>query len=125
MYVLINRYYMLKQTGRAKVQFLLEKPKSKSGFGEDDDDDEIMDEDEIMEYLKMKKYDNCLVFWKENQSKFPELAKIACKRLSMSPSSSCSEKSFLTAGNIVKPERSSFKPESTNFLTKLAYSKRN
>ncbi|XP_077100033.1 E3 SUMO-protein ligase ZBED1 [Siphateles boraxobius] len=62
-----------------------------------------------------------LAWWKENQSRFPLLAKIAKKYLCVCATSCASERVFSTMGNIVTPKRSHLKPEMVNmlgFLTK-------
>lgn len=61
-----------------------------------------------------------LAWWKENQSRFPLLAKVAKKYLCVCATSCASERVFSTMGNIVSPTRSHLKPEMVNMLGFLA-----
>lgn len=61
-----------------------------------------------------------LAWWKENQSRFPLLAKVAKKYLCVCATSCASERVFSTMGNIVSPTRSHLKPEMVNMLSFLA-----
>jgi len=46
-----------------------------------------------------------LLFWKENQNSFPNLAVLACKYLAIPASSAPVERIFSVAGKIFRPER--------------------
>ncbi|XP_038064087.1 E3 SUMO-protein ligase ZBED1-like [Patiria miniata] len=61
-----------------------------------------------------------LIWWREHQSSFPLLAKLAKKYLCICATSSPSERVFSTAGNVVTPQRSLLKPEKVNMLVFLA-----
>ncbi len=61
-----------------------------------------------------------LVWWKDNESRFPLLAKVAKKYLCVCATSFASERVFSTMGNIVTPTRSHLKPEMVNMLSFLA-----
>ncbi len=61
-----------------------------------------------------------LVWWKDNESRFPLLAKVAKKYLCMCATSCASERVFSTMGKIVTPTRSHLKPEMVNMLSFLA-----
>lgn len=64
--------------------------------------------------------DDPLVWWKDNQTRLPLLAKVAKKYLCVCATSCASERVFSTAGNIVTPTRSLLKPEKVNMLVFLA-----
>ncbi len=61
-----------------------------------------------------------LVWWKDNESRFPLLAKVAKKYICVCATSCASERVFSTMGNIVTPTRSHLKPEMVNMLSFLA-----
>ncbi len=67
-------------------------------------------EDEILQYIKEKPLElkgNPTAWWKENSSRFPNLAKLAKKYLCIPATSVPAERLFSTAGNIVTARRAS------------------
>ena len=61
-------------------------------------------------------YIHPLTYWKEKQPLWPCLADLACKYLSIPPSSAASERLFSSAGDIVSPERNRILPEKAEML---------
>ena len=61
-----------------------------------------------------------LMWWHDNQRKFPLMAKLAQKYMCICATSTSSERMFGTAGNIATPERSCLKPHKVNMLVFLA-----
>ena len=57
-----------------------------------------------------------MTYWKEKQPLWPCLADLACKYLSIPPSSAASERLFSSAGDIVSPERNRILPEKAEML---------
>lgn len=63
--------------------------------------------------------DNPYLWWKERESIYPRMSKLAKKYLCIPATSSSSERCFSTAGNIVTAKRSSLHPENVNMLVFL------
>ncbi len=63
-----------------------------------------------------------LPWWKSNCGQFPNLAKLARRRLSAQASSACSERSFSKAGLIVTKKRMALRPENVDGLSLLGWS---
>ena len=63
--------------------------------------------------------DNPFKWWKENEGKFPHLAKAAQRYLSVPGTSVPSERVFSTAGDIVSACRSRLAPENVDMLVFL------
>ncbi len=61
-----------------------------------------------------------LVWWHDNQRRYPLMAKLAQKYMCICATSTSSERMFSTAGNIATPERSCLKPHKVNMLVFLA-----
>ncbi|XP_053289312.1 E3 SUMO-protein ligase ZBED1-like [Pleuronectes platessa] len=61
-----------------------------------------------------------LMWWHDNQRKYPLMAKLAQKYMCICATSTSSERMFSTAGHIVTPERSCLKPHKVNMLVFLA-----
>lgn len=78
---------------------------------------------ELERYLQTPQLDtddNPLLWWKGNQQMFPILALMAKKFLCICASSSASERTFSTSGNIVTSKRTCLKPAKVNMLTFLS-----
>lgn len=78
---------------------------------------------ELTRYLQeetLDSHDDPLIWWKENQGRFPLLSKVARKYLTVCATSTASERVFSAAGNVVTPMRSSLKPDKVNMLVFLA-----
>ena len=70
-------------------------------------------------YLNAPEVDNetCpLKWWKENETRFPALVKLATKCLGVLATSVLAERVFSAAGNIVNQKRSCLLPENVNML---------
>ena len=63
-----------------------------------------------------------LSWWKSNCGQFPNVAKLARRRLSAQASSACSERSFSKAGLIVSKKRMVLRPENVDGLSLLGWS---
>ena len=66
------------------------------------------DYDEITDYTRFTSNIECacpLVFWKANQSRWPNLAKLAQKVLGVPATSASVERMFSIAGHIFQPKR--------------------
>ena len=63
---------------------------------------------------------NPLIWWRENQKHFPQLAKLAKKYLCVPATSVPSERAFSMAGHVVNEKRSSLLPENVNMLVFLS-----
>ena len=61
-----------------------------------------------------------LAWWRENESRFPLLSKIAKKYLCIAATSVASERVFSTSGYIVNPRRNKLKAENVDMFTFLA-----
>ena len=77
--------------------------------------------DEIDRYVALtldeqEQYDDPMVFWKktENQSAFPNLARLAKRYFSIPCSSSAVERQFSAAGQIISQRRSNLDPSTVN-----------
>ncbi|KAL2091684.1 hypothetical protein ACEWY4_013947 [Coilia grayii] len=80
-------------------------------------------EAEMAIYLQERVIDreeNPLIWWKNNQCRFPLMAKLAKKYLCICATSTPSERVFSTAGSVVTPIRSLLKPEKENMFVFLA-----
>jgi len=78
---------------------------------------------ELTKYLQeeaMDSHSDPLAWWRDNQSRYPLLAKIARKYMAICATSTASERVFSAAGNIVTPLRASLKPDRVNMLVFLA-----
>lgn len=83
-------------------------------------------DNELTRYLHEECIDsnaNPLSWWRDNQSRFPLLSKVARKYMCICATSTPSERVFSAAGNIVTPVRSSLKPHKVNMLVFLARNK--
>jgi len=81
---------------------------------------------ELTRYLNEECIDsnaNPLSWWRDNQSRYPLLSKVARKYMCICATSTPSERVFSAAGNIVTPMRSSLKPHKVNMLVFLARNK--
>lgn len=82
---------------------------------------------EIQKYMleqPVDRNDNPLAWWHNNESRFPLLALVANKYLSIPSTSSPSERVFSTSGNIVTHKRSVLSPDSVKYLVFLNYNLR-
>lgn len=61
-----------------------------------------------------------LMWWHDNQKRYPLMAKLAQKYMCICATSTSSERMFSTAGHIATPERSCLKPHKVNMLVFLA-----
>ena len=57
-----------------------------------------------------------LTYWKEKKPLWPCLVDLACKYLSILPSSVASERLFSSAANVLSPERNRMLPEKAEML---------
>ncbi len=76
-------------------------------------------DNELTRYLQEESIDcnaNPLFWWRDNQSRYPLLSKVARKYMCICATSTPSERVFSVAGNIVTPMRSSLKPHKVNML---------
>ncbi len=83
-------------------------------------------DNELTRYLQEESIDsnaNPLFWWRDNQSRYPLLSKVARKYMCICATSTPSERVFSVAGNIVTPMRSSLKPHKVNMLVFLARNK--
>lgn len=62
---------------------------------------------------------NPLAWWKDNESQFPHVAKLAKCYLGVPAKSVPSERVFSTAGNIVTAQRASLSPENVDMMVFL------
>ncbi|XP_057199559.1 E3 SUMO-protein ligase ZBED1-like [Triplophysa rosa] len=60
-----------------------------------------------------------LMWWRDNETRFPLISKLAKKYMCICATSTASERMFSTAGNIVTPVRCCLKPENVNMLVFL------
>lgn len=97
------------------------------GWGESDNDssgaaDEVEPKTPLMildEYLsetRLPVKENPLLWWKQNTSRYPQLAKLARKYLCPPPGNTSSESAFSYAGSISSKERSGLLPENVEKL---------
>jgi hypothetical protein len=68
---------------------------------------------------KLKLNDDVLGWWKLNVSTFPCLSSLVKQYFSIQASSSSSERTFSTGGNIYDEKRSNLKPENASTLVYL------
>uniref|UniRef100_A0A673BN97 HAT C-terminal dimerisation domain-containing protein n=1 Tax=Sphaeramia orbicularis TaxID=375764 RepID=A0A673BN97_9TELE len=61
-----------------------------------------------------------LMWWRDNQKRYPMMANLARKYMCICATSTSSERMFSTAGNTATPERSCLKPQKVNMLVFLA-----
>ncbi|RXN13466.1 zinc finger BED domain-containing 1-like protein [Labeo rohita] len=83
-------------------------------------------DNELTRYLQEECIDsnaNPLSWWRDNQSRYPLLSKVARKYMCICATSTPSERVFSAAGNIVTPMRSSLKPHKVNMLVFLVRNK--
>ncbi|KAK5854622.1 hypothetical protein PBY51_004802 [Eleginops maclovinus] len=80
---------------------------------------------ELTKFLKEDVLDaaSCepLMWWHDNQRRYPLMAKLAQKYMCICATSTSSERMFSTAGNSATPERSCLKPHKVNMLVFLAW----
>lgn len=72
-------------------------------------------------------YANPLVFWQQNQSMFPNLARVARKTFCIPCSSAAVEREFSAAGQVITQRRSNLEPTTVNdilFLRSIENNKR-
>lgn len=70
-------------------------------------------------YLKepvQSRHTGALDYWKQKKPVWPPLAHLACKYLSIPPSSVASERLFSSAADIISPERNRLLPENAEIL---------
>lgn len=82
-------------------------------------DEALKYQQEIDKYLReptIPRGDNPLPWWSSKRHKFPLLASLARKYLSIPASSTPSERVFSTAGNIISAKRSCLTPKHANVL---------
>jgi hypothetical protein len=60
-----------------------------------------------------------LLFWKDNQSKFPNLSAMACDFLHLQASSTCSEHVWSDMGNVITAKRNRLDPKTVEMLCLL------
>ena len=60
-----------------------------------------------------------LIWWKENEGRYPALSKMARKYLALPATSTPSERAFSIAGSIVNKKRACLLPENVNMLVFL------
>lgn len=80
-------------------------------------------DEELTRYLQEETIDandDPLVWWRNNEARYPLLAAVAKKYLCICATSTPSERVFSAAGNIVTPMRSSLKPDNVNMLVFLS-----
>lgn len=78
---------------------------------------------ELTRYLQEQPIDSTadpLAWWRDNETRYPLLAKLARKYMCICATSTASERVFSTAGNIATPVRSSLKPSKVNMLVFLS-----
>ena len=78
---------------------------------------------EVSTYLKVPRLDyelDPLEWWKNNESAYPTLAKLAKKYLTVPATSASSERLFSKSGKVVTPLRASLKPDKVEQLVFLA-----
>ncbi|XP_013865244.1 zinc finger BED domain-containing protein 1 [Austrofundulus limnaeus] len=83
----------------------------------------VQAEEELNKYLQEDALDassDPLVWWQDNQKRYPLMANLAQKYMCICATSTSSERMFGTAGNIATPERSCLKPHKVNMLVFLA-----
>ncbi len=90
---------------------------------ESEDDDQV---DELTRYLQTKVVDdvNPLEWWRKNKVKFPTVAKLARKYLTLPASSVASERMFSLAGNIVSESRNRLADDAIKDIVFCHYAKR-
>ena len=82
-------------------------------------------EKEMDRYLKLPAIEtDPLLFWRENQREYPNLAKLAQKFLATPPSSVYSERAFSELGNIYGDNRTSLLPKRSEMLLFLHHNLR-
>ena len=75
--------------------------------------------EELESYLEEPEIEstrNPLHWWRENEERFPRIAKVARKYLAVPASSIASERVFSTAGNIMNKKRCSLSSKHLNIL---------
>ena len=81
-------------------------------------------QNEFLLYDKLKEQsaatEDPLAWWRENESCFPLLSKIAKKYLCIAATIVASERVFSTSGYIVNPRRNKLKAENVDMFTFLA-----
>ena len=77
---------------------------------------------EVAVYLSLNRAKtsiDILQFWSEHEKRLPILASIVRKYMCIQASSSSSERTFSSSGNIVTPRRNKLDPENVNMLVYL------
>ena len=112
---------------RRKLSRLLDKSRPKEVLSSGNENSSLSPKEkisrELERYLQTPQLDtddNPLLWWKGNQQMFPVLALMAKKFLCICASSSASECTFSTSGNIVTSKRTCLKPAKINMLTFLS-----
>lgn len=104
-------------------EFDLDKSLMNSIFEDGESDDDAENEVDVYFNTKVAK-SNCdpLLWWKNNEKKFPILSKFSKEFFGVSATSVPSERLFSDVGNVITNKRSSLKPEK---VEKLIFLKRN
>ena len=112
---------------KRKLSRLLEESRSKEAMSLGNENSRLSPKEkisrELERYLQTPQLDtddNPLLWWRGNQQVFPVLALMAKKYLCICASSSASERTFSSSGNIVTSKRTCLKPAKVNMLTFLS-----
>ena len=90
-----------------------------SQFDDDDSDDEGAEEDEVDEYLGLKRakeFTGVFSWWDSHKDRFPTLYLIAADYLTIAPTSVAVERVFSAAGRVTSPLRNRLAEESIREL---------
>lgn len=93
-------------------------------FPQNDNGEDINQQNELEKYLK----ENCinknacpLIWWAENNKRYPMISKLAKKYLCIPSTSTPSERAFSTAGNIITSKRNCLAGETAKWLIFLSH----